>query len=169
MTDSIVYNSDVNVISAPVKEGHTFSGWSEIPATMPAEDITITGSFYANYYTVTYVVDGEMYATVTVGYNSVIPEMEEPVKEGHTFNGWENVPDIMPAKDITITGSFTVNSYKAIFLVDNALYAILAVNYGEAIELPEPPQKEGFVFDGWDGLPVTMPAKDIVLIAILIA
>ena len=29
----------------PVKEGYTFSGWSDIPATMPAHDITVTGSF----------------------------------------------------------------------------------------------------------------------------
>ncbi|MBO7239855.1 MAG: leucine-rich repeat protein [Bacteroidaceae bacterium] len=165
-TVSVNYGETIPMPEEPVKDGCTFSGWSEIPATMPAEDITITGSFYANYYTLTYMVDGEVYATVTVGYNAVIPEMEEPTKEGHTFSGWENVPETMPAQDITIIGSFTVNSYNAIFLVDNALYAMLSVNYGEAIELPEPPSKEGFVFDGWDGLPVTMPAKDIVLIAI---
>ena len=165
-TVSVNYGETIPMPEEPVKDGCTFSGWSEIPATMPAEDITITGSFYANYYTLTYMVDGEVYATVTVGYNSVIPEMEEPTKEGHTFSGWENVPETMPAQDITIIGSFTVNSYNAIFLVDNALYAMLSVNYGEAIELPEPPNKEGFVFDGWEGLPVTMPAKDIVLIAI---
>ena len=165
-TVSVNYGETIPVPEEPVKDGCTFSGWSEIPATMPAEDITITGSFYANYYTLTYMVDGEVYATVTVGYNAVIPEMEEPTKEGHTFSGWENVPETMPAQDITIIGSFTVNSYNAIFLVDNALYAMLSVNYGEAIELPEPPSKEGFVFDGWEGLPVTMPAKDIVLIAI---
>ena len=29
----------------PTKEGYDFSGWSTIPATMPAEDVTITGSF----------------------------------------------------------------------------------------------------------------------------
>ena len=29
----------------PVKAGYEFSGWSEIPATMPAEDVTVTGSF----------------------------------------------------------------------------------------------------------------------------
>ena len=165
-TIPINYGETIPMPEEPVKDGCTFSGWSEIPATMPAEDITITGSFYANYYTLTYMVDGEVYATVSVGYNAVIPEMEEPTKEGHTFSGWENVPETMPAQDITIIGSFTVNSYNAIFLVDNALYAMLSVNYGEAIELPEPPSKEGFVFDGWDGLPVTMPAKDIVLIAI---
>ena len=165
-TVSVNYGETITLPEEPTKEGHTFSGWSEIPATMPAEDITITGSFYANYYTLTYMVDGEVYATVTVGYNAVIPEMEEPTKEGHTFSGWENVPETMPAQDITIIGSFTVNSYNAIFLVDNALYAMLSVNYGEAIELPEPPSKEGFVFDGWDGLPESMPAEDIVLIAI---
>ncbi len=165
-TISVNYGETIPMPEEPVKDGCTFSGWSEIPATMPAEDITITGSFYANYYTLTYMVDGEVYATVTVGYNAVIPEMEEPTKEGHTFSGWENVPETMPAQDITIIGSFTVNSYNAIFLVDNALYAMLSVNYGEAIELPEPPSKEGFVFDGWEGLPMTMPAKDIVLIAI---
>ena len=165
-TVSVNYGETIPMPEEPVKDGCTFSGWSEIPSTMPAEDITITGSFYANYYTLTYMVDGEVYATITVGYNAVIPEMEEPTKEGHTFSGWENVPETMPAQDITIIGSFTVNSYNAIFLVDNALYAMLSVNYGEAIELPEPPSKEGFVFDGWEGLPVTMPAKDIVLIAI---
>ena len=29
----------------PTKEGYTFSGWSEIPATMPAHDVTVTGTF----------------------------------------------------------------------------------------------------------------------------
>ena len=29
----------------PTKEGYDFSGWSTIPATMPAEDVTVTGSF----------------------------------------------------------------------------------------------------------------------------
>ena len=33
------------MIDVPVKEGYTFSGWSEVPATMPAEDIVVEGSF----------------------------------------------------------------------------------------------------------------------------
>ena len=33
--------------TAPTKEGYTFSGWSEIPATMPAQDVTVTGTFIA--------------------------------------------------------------------------------------------------------------------------
>ncbi len=37
---SIIYGD-----APPTKEGYTFSGWSEIPKTMPANNIVITGSF----------------------------------------------------------------------------------------------------------------------------
>ena len=37
-------------VPAPSKEGFTFSGWSEIPETMPDHDVTITGKFIANTY-----------------------------------------------------------------------------------------------------------------------
>ena len=33
---------------APTKQGYTFSGWSSIPATMPANDVTVTGTFTKN-------------------------------------------------------------------------------------------------------------------------
>ena len=36
--------------SAPSKGGYTFSGWSEIPETMPDHDVTVTGTFIANTY-----------------------------------------------------------------------------------------------------------------------
>jgi hypothetical protein len=41
----LAYGSEIILIDAPVKDGHTFSGWSEAPATMPAEDVVIEGSF----------------------------------------------------------------------------------------------------------------------------
>ena len=44
-TDSIVYNGDVELISAPEKEGYIFSGWVGVPDTMPAEDIVIEGEY----------------------------------------------------------------------------------------------------------------------------
>ena len=43
---SIVEQGSAIVAEAePTKEGYTFSGWSEIPATMPAKDVTIIGNF----------------------------------------------------------------------------------------------------------------------------
>ena len=40
----------ITPVLAPTKEGFTFSGWSEIPETMPDHDVTITGTFIANTY-----------------------------------------------------------------------------------------------------------------------
>ena len=45
--DSLTYGSKIVLRDEPEKEGYVFSGWSEAPETMPANDITITGSFDA--------------------------------------------------------------------------------------------------------------------------
>lgn len=52
MLDDVVYKSyreeegnPINPEPDPTKEGYTFSGWSEIPLTMPAHDVTVTGTF----------------------------------------------------------------------------------------------------------------------------
>lgn len=39
------YGWEIKPEAEPTKEGYTFSGWSEIPKTMPAHDVIITGSF----------------------------------------------------------------------------------------------------------------------------
>lgn len=41
---------------APTRQGYTFSGWSKIPATMPADDVIVTGTFEVNKYDLTYSV-----------------------------------------------------------------------------------------------------------------
>ena len=89
------------------KEGFTFSGWSEIPATMPAHDVTVNGSFIVNKYKVTYIIDNEVFSTEYVEYGAAIVPPNVDEKEGFTFSGWADVPETMPAHDITIYGSFT--------------------------------------------------------------
>ena len=162
-TDSVAYGGEIVLRDEPAKEGHTFSGWSEAPATMPAENITITGSFEVNTYAVTYIVDGEVYATDSVAYGSEIVLRDEPVKEGHTFSGWSEAPATMPAEDITVEGTFSINSYTVTFMIDGEVYETATVEFGAEIELPTPPEKEGYIFSGWVGVPDTMPAEDIVI------
>jgi hypothetical protein len=41
----VEYGATITPEEAPTKEGYTFSGWSEIPATMPAHDVIVTGIF----------------------------------------------------------------------------------------------------------------------------
>ena len=93
----------------PSKEGYTFSGWSEIPETMPAHDVTVTGTFSVNKYKLIYMVDGEEYKTSEVEYGTTITAEEEPTKEGYTFSGWSEIPETMPAHDVTVTGTFEKN------------------------------------------------------------
>ena len=162
-TDSITYGSEIILHDEPAKEGYTFSGWREIPETMPAKDITIEGSFTVNSYTVTFIVDGEIYKSISVEYGTEIPTVETPTKEGHTFSGWIDAPVTMHAKDITISGSFIVNSYNVQFVIDEDVYEIATVEYGTEITTPTVPEKEGYTFSGWREIPKTMPAKDIVV------
>ena len=162
-TETLEYGTAIEPLAEPTKRGYTFSGWSEIPATMPAEDITITGSFTVNTYAVTYIVDGEVYAIDSIAYGCEIVLRDEPAKEGHTFSGWSEAPETMPAEDITITGSFEVNTYAVIYIVDDEVYATDSVAYGCEIVLRDEPAKEGHTFSGWSVVPDTMPAEDIVI------
>ena len=146
---------------APVKEGYTFSGWSEIPTTMPANDVTITGSFTVNKYKLTYTLDGKEYKTAEVDYGTALTPEEAPVKEGYTFSGWSDIPESMPANDVTVTGTFTVNKYKLTYMVDGEEYKSSEVDFGTAITAEAIPVKEGYTFSGWSEIPSTMPASDV--------
>ena len=99
--------SEIIVEEEPEKEGYTFSGWSAIPEIMPDHDVLVTGSFTVNKYKITYMIDGEVFTTDYVEYGSVIVPPTVDGKEGYTFDGWMDVPETMPAHDITIYGSFT--------------------------------------------------------------
>ena len=114
-------------------------------------------------YLLTYVLDGKVYYTESLAEGEVITPLEEPTKEGYTFSGWSEIPGTMPADNVTITGTFTVNQYNVIFMIDGAEFATVAVNYGESITIPEVPAREGYAFAWTDEIPETMPAKDIVI------
>ena len=176
MVDGEIYNTvyledgaAIEPIAEPVKEGYTFDGWEGLPQTMPAEDITVTAMFTVNSYNVTFIVDGETYHTATVEFGAEIELPAEPEKTGYTFDGWEGLPQTMPAEDVTVTAMFTVNSYNVTFIVDGEAYHTATVEFGAEIELPAEPEKTGYTFDGWDGLPQTMPAEDITVTAIFTA
>ena len=158
---NVVYGEAIIAPEAPAREGYTFSGWTDLPETMPASNLVIDGSYIVNTYNVIYVVDGEEYKRTEVDYGAEIPVEAAPEKEGHTFSGWSEVPATMPAGDVTVTGTFTVNTYTITYYLDGEEYATADVTYGSAIEPIADPEKEGYTFSGWEGLPETMPAHDV--------
>lgn len=116
-------------------------------------------------YTLTYYIDDALYATKTVLEGATITNEIPDEREGYTFAGWEGLPDdgIMPGHDVTVTGTYTLNSYKLTLVVEGEEYEVMDVNYGATIALPAEPTREGSTFTGWQGLPanLVMPAHDV--------
>ncbi len=158
----IEYGATITPEAAPTKEGYTFSGWSEIPATMPASDVTVTGTFAINKYKLTYMVDGAEYKSYEIEYGATITPEEAPTKEGYKFSGWSEIPATMPASDVTVTGTFTlINKYKLTYIVDGQEYKSYELELGDPITPEAEPTKEGHTFSGWSEIPETMPDHDV--------
>ena len=160
-SEEIAFGTAITPLAAPQKEGKTFSGWSEIPATMPAHDVKVTGSFSSNSYMVRFVVDGKVIYEKSQAYGSkiVVPTVEE--KEGYTFSGFGDVDETVPAHDVTYTGSYIANRYKVTFVADGKVVSEKEQEYGTPIVPPEAPSKEGHTFVGWGNVDKTVPAHDV--------
>lgn len=70
----------------------------------------------------------------------------------------------MPAHDVTVTGSFSVNSYTLTYMVDDKVYKETMYEYGATI-IPEPQPEGDYATFEWIDLPQTMPAHDVVVYA----
>jgi len=57
-------------------------------------------------HTLTYMVDGEVYKTYSIEEDEEIIAEPEPMREGFVFSGWSEIPETMPAHDVTVTGTF---------------------------------------------------------------
>ena len=164
-SEEIAFGTAITPLAAPQKEGMTFSGWSEIPATMPAHDVKVIGSFSLNSYMIKFVVDGKVIYENSQAYGSkiVVPTVEE--KEGYTFSGFGDVDETVPAHDVTYNGSYIANKYKVTFVADGKVVSETEMEYGAPIVAPEAPAKEGHTFVGWGNIDKTVPAHDVIYTA----
>lgn len=113
-------------------------------------------------HTLTYNIDGKLYQLDYHTHGSVIIPPTVPVKEGYTFNGWDNIPDYMPDGNLVINGSYSVNQYKLAYFLDSELYKETDVDYGTTISAMAEPTKDGwYYFSGWSEVPETMPAHTV--------
>lgn len=122
---------------------------------------------------VTFLLAGEPFGEdlmLEAGAEITLPEA--PEKEGYTFSGWtfnggEMAPTHMPDEDITITGTYTVNTYYVIYKVGDTEVNRIEVTYGDKMpDYQYTPEGDRYTFEGWDGEKFdTMPAHDVTYVA----
>ena len=115
MVADTVYNTQkftegqtITAITAPKQVGSEFKGWNPtLPETMPSKNLTVEADWEPILYTLTYLIDGEVYGSKeTYNYGDAITMRDAPVKEGYKFLGWDPVITTMPADDVEIVGTF---------------------------------------------------------------
>lgn len=115
---------------------------------------------------VTYMIGGDIYRVDEYYPGDTIVTPNAPDIEGYSFKGFENLPadGIMPDYDIevyllyeeVVLQTFTVRYY-----VDGEVWKTEGYHEGDYITPPSAPEKSGYDFKRWDGLPLVMPARDI--------
>ena len=158
------YGTKIDSPAAPNKPGYTFAGWvPAIPETVPAENMSFKAQWTINQYSLTFNADNGTEATViTQDYGTKFDTPADPTREGYTFAGWDmDIPETIPAEDMSFTALWSVNSYKLVYILDGEVYAEYDVEYGSEITPEHDPEKTGYTFDGWTEIPETMPAHDV--------
>lgn len=122
-------------------------------------------------YTITLMIDQEnVYKTVSVKDGESL-DVDDPTKEGHTFDGWylndtKVTSTTTFSEDSTLYAKFIINKYTYKFLIDGEVYKEETAEYGSTIEFPSNPVKKGnqeneYVFDKWDNSATTLLKDEV--------
>ena len=169
--------SAVKAADVPSVEGYSFTGWVGEVDKMPGHDVTVTGVWKAEKYTLSYVLYGDIPdgvkapKSVKLKFGDAVTPEEMEVPEGYEFTGWgEDVPKTMPAEDVRLAGTFSRKTYTlTIKYAGPSSKSVPAAykkavteefKFGEKVKLPTPAE-DGYKFCGWDQTLKTMPAEDV--------
>jgi uncharacterized repeat protein (TIGR02543 family) len=145
---------------------------------MPANTVTITATYTINSYNLEFQDhDGSVLSSTDYDFGdlSAVTAPVDPTREGYTFAGWDSsVPATMPASDVTITATYSINEYTITFdSNEGSAVTALTQDYATTVVEPTEPTRDGYEFTGWfsdEALTTpyvfdTMPAENITLYA----
>ena len=169
------YGTPVTAPAAPTKEGYIFGGWNNLPKTMPVtpEGGLIVSAIWNVGYTLSFVsgYDEQAYYREIFAAGSDLSGIgtpEAPTRTGYTFTGWDkNIPNTMPAENLTITAQWRVNQYTITFdTAGGSAVASITQDYGTPVTAPAAPTRTGYTFTGWGKtVPNYMPAENLTITA----
>ena len=168
----VYYGAALNVAEPAAREGYTFAGWNmDIPATMPAENLTLVSQWNEN--------DADYTAYNAAVATAQAKQGEENYDKKYTEATRKALADAL-AEDVSgkkyseqgvvdaatkaindAVAALELMTYTATFYVDGAVHATVQAKVGEQIAKPENPTKTGYVFTGWDPEVGVMGLEDV--------
>ena len=172
----VYYGAALNIAAPAAREGFTFTGWNvEVPANMPASDLTLVSQWSEN--------DADYTAYNAAVAAAKAKQGEENYDKKYTAETRAALAEAL-ANDVSgkkyseqgvvdaatkaindAVAALEVMTYNAIFTVDGAQYEVVPTKVGEQIVAPKDPAKEGYVFKGWDKEVGKMGVEDITFAA----
>ena len=157
----VYYGAALDIATPAAREGYTFTGWNvDVPATMPASDLTLVSQWSENdadYTAYNAAVAAAQAKKAETDYDKTYTAESRAALDaalaekvsGKKYSE-QSVVDAAAKAINDAVASLEVMTYNATFYVDGAEYRVVPTKVGEQIIAPENPTKEGFVFTGWD-------------------
>ena len=190
--ENIKYGAPLTPINNNMsKSGYEWSGWSSLPATMPDDDVTVTGYYTAadgtDYQVEHYLenLNGGFTLEETESLNAKTDTDVTATEKSYTgFTFDSSVAGTVQSGKVDAEGSlvlklyYTRNSYKVTYSYDGAapddatpsLPGEDSFKYGASVTVADLPTSETHNFNGWNTSDAeisnnhfTMPAKDVAL------
>ena len=168
----VYYGAALNVADPAPREGYTFAGWNmDIPATMPAENLTLVSQWSENDADYTAYNAAVAAAQAKQGEENYDKKYTEATRKaladalaedvsGKKYSEQGVVDAATKAINDAVAG-LELMTYTATFYVDGAVHATVQAKVGEQIAKPENPTKTGYVFTGWDPEVGVMGLEDV--------
>ena len=157
----VYYGAALDIATPAARKGYTFTGWNvDVPATMPASDLTLVSQWSENdadYTAYNAAVAAAQAKKAETDYDKTYTAESRAALDaalaekvsGKKYSE-QSVVDAATKAINDAVASLEVMTYNATFYVDGAEYRVVPTKVGEQIIAPENPTKEGFVFTGWD-------------------
>ena len=155
---SYTIESGLITLKDPTRVGYTFVGWyngEQLVTTIDSntlENISLTAKWTVNSYKLTFDVDGNL-TEKNFKYGESVTAIENPTKVGHTFVGWsEELPETMPANDITVEAKWAINSYDITYDLAGGVNSPenpTSYTIESGLITLKDPTRVGYTFVGW--------------------
>ena len=157
----VYYGAALDIATPAARKGYTFTGWNvDVPANMPASDLTLVSQWSENdadYTAYNAAVAAAQAKKAETDYDKTYTAESRAALDaalaekvsGKKYSE-QSVVDAAAKAINDAVASLEVMTYNATFYVDGAEYRVVPTKVGEQIIAPKNPTKEGFVFTGWD-------------------